>query len=99
MNALKQLFKGQSSPADTAKQRLRFVLIHDRSEIPPGILDLIKDDVITVISRRLPVDRANVSVHVDSAGAEDRLLVDIPLLSEERRRTPSRAVNPKQRSS
>lgn len=86
MNSLKQLFKGHNSAADTAKQRLRFVLIHDRAEIPPGMLDLIKDDIIAVISRRVSIDRANVSVQVDNAGNEDRLLVDIPLLVEERRK-------------
>jgi cell division topological specificity factor len=86
MNSLKQLFKGHNS-ADTAKQRLRFVLIHDRTKIPPGMLDLIKDDIVAVISRRVPIDRMNVSVQVDSAGAEDRLLVDIPLLAEERHKS------------
>jgi cell division topological specificity factor len=85
MNTLKQLFKGRNS-ADTAKQRLRFVLIHDRAEIPPGMLDLIKDDIIAVISRRLPIDRGNVSVSIDNAGSENRLLVDIPLLAEEKRK-------------
>jgi cell division topological specificity factor len=93
MNSLKQLLKGRNSAADTAKQRLRFVLIHDRAEIPPGMLDLIKDDIISVISRRLPIDRANVSVHVDTADNEDRLLVDIPLMAEDRRKE----TNPKQR--
>ena len=82
MNALKQLLKGRNS-ADTAKQRLRFVLIHDRAEIPPGMLDLIKDDIIAVISRRMPIDRANVTVNIDNAGRENRLLVDIPLLREQ----------------
>ena len=85
MNTLKQLFKGRNS-ADTAKQRLRFVLIHDRAEIPPGVLELIKDDIIAVISRRLPIDRTSVSVNIDHAGDENRLLVDIPLLGEDRRR-------------
>ena len=87
MNALKQLFKGRNSAADTAKQRLRFVLIHDRAEIPPGMLDLIKDDIIAVISRRVPIDRANVTVNIDNAGNENRLLVDIPLIPDERRRS------------
>ncbi len=99
MNALKQLFKGHDSPANTAKQRLRVVLIHDRTEIPAGMLELIKDDVISVISRRVPIDRANVTVHVDNAGNENRLLVDIPLLAGDNRRGASRTSIPRQRSS
>lgn len=85
MNTLKQLL-GIRNSANTAKQRLRFVLIHDRAEIPPGLLDLIKDDIIAVISRRLPIDRSQVSVNIDNAGHENRLLVDIPLLTEDRRK-------------
>ncbi len=85
MNAFKNLFKGRNS-ADEAKQRLRFVLIHDRAEIPPGVLDLIKDDIIAVISRRLPIDRNSVTVNIDVVGEENRLLVDIPLLADSRRK-------------
>lgn len=85
MNTLKRLF-GIRNSADAAKQRLRFVLIHDRAEIPPGLLDLIKDDIIAVISRRLPIDRSQVSVNIDNAGNENRLLVDIPLLTQDRRK-------------
>ena len=90
MNTFKQLLNKRNS-ADAAKQRLRFVLIHDRAEIPPGMLDMIKDDIIAVISRRVPIDRASVSVSIDSAGQENRLLVDIPLLAEERRNKPDSA--------
>jgi cell division topological specificity factor len=86
MNTIRQLFRGHNS-ADTAKQRLRFVLIHDHAEIPPGLLEMIKDDIIAVISRRVPIDRANVTVSIDNAGQENRLLVDIPLLAEERRKS------------
>jgi cell division topological specificity factor len=89
MNAFKQLLKGRNS-AETAKQRLRAVLIYDRAEIPPGVLDLIKDDIIAVISRRLTIDRANVTVSIDNARDESRVLVDIPLLVEERPRISKR---------
>jgi septum formation topological specificity factor MinE len=50
------------------------------------MLDLIKDDIIAVISRRVPIDRANVTVSVDNHNQESRLLVDIPLAADERRK-------------
>jgi cell division topological specificity factor len=81
MDFLKRLFGGKSSAQD-AKQRLRLVLIHDRAEIPPGMLDLIKDDIIAVISRRINVDREHVEVSINNSGAESLLSVDIPLLPE-----------------
>ena len=81
MELFRRMFGGRSS-AETAKQRLRFVLIHDRAEIPPGMLELIKDDIIAVISRRINIDRDLVAVNIDTAGPESKLLVDIPLLPD-----------------
>jgi cell division topological specificity factor len=72
-----------STPAGSAKQRLQFVLVHDRNEIPPGMLELIKDDIITVISRRINIDRRNVEVHVTHEASEGKLIVDIPLLRDD----------------
>ncbi len=80
MNIFKQLF-GSRNSADTAKQRLRFVLIHDRAEIPPGLLELIKDDIIAAISARVPVDRDGVVVQFEQQNSESRVLVDVPLLT------------------
>ena len=81
MEFFRRIF-GERSSAATAKQRLRFVLIHDRAEIPPGMLELIKDDIIAVISRRINIDRDNVAVNIDTNGPESKLLVDIPLLTD-----------------
>jgi cell division topological specificity factor len=80
MKIVKQLF-GSRNSADTAKQRLRFVLIHDRAEIPPGLLELIKDDIIAAISARVPVDRDGVVVQFEQQNSESRVLVDVPLLT------------------
>ncbi len=79
MNSFLTRFFGPRS-ADDAKNRLRLVLIHDRAEIPPGLLDEIKNDIIAVISRRLQIDTAHVAVNMDDEAGERRLLVDIPIL-------------------
>ncbi len=79
MSFFDKLF-GRKTSAETAKQRLRFVLVHDRAEIPPGVLALIKDDIIAVISRRVNIDRDHVEVNVTHEDTESKLLVDIPLI-------------------
>jgi cell division topological specificity factor len=79
MSFFDKLF-GRKTSAETAKQRLRFVLVHDRAEIPPGVLALIKDDIIAVISRRVNIDRDHVEVNVTHDDTESKLLVDIPLI-------------------
>lgn len=90
-------FFGTRSSKDTAKQRLQLVLVHDRTEIPPGMLALIKDDIITVISRRVNIDREQVSVNVTHANKESKLLVDIPLLSNDSGNPPGRMRGEPQR--
>lgn len=89
MNILNQFLNSRNT-AETAKQRLRFVLIHDRAEIPPGLLELIKDDIIAAISARVRVDRNNVIVQFEQQDSESRLLVDVPLLALNGERTGTR---------
>ncbi|MCS6772733.1 MAG: cell division topological specificity factor MinE [Anaerolineae bacterium] len=77
--------------AAAARQRLQFVLVHDRAEIPPATLNLIKDDIIAVLSRRIRIDREHVSVQLTYTENESRLVVDIPLLTEALSDAPGRA--------
>lgn len=76
--------------AVAARQRLQFVLVHDRAEIPPATLNLIKDDIIAVLSRRVRIDREHVSVQLTYTDNESRLVVDIPLLTETTADAPGR---------
>lgn len=91
MSFFDKLF-GRKTSAETAKQRLRFVLVHDRAEIPPGVLALIKDDIIAVISRRVNIDRDHVQVNVTHEDTESKLLVDIPLIPSVEGNPPGRVT-------
>ena len=63
-----------------AKERLRLVLAHDRSNISPALLDTLKDEIITVISRHVAIDPEGVEVTFFQSARETRLVADIPLL-------------------
>jgi cell division topological specificity factor len=84
-NLLERLINRQPKSAVQAKERLKFVLIHDRSEIPPGVIDLLKDEIIEVISRRIEIDQEAVRVEVSQEGRQQRLIADIPLRPARRR--------------
>ena len=43
------------------------------------MLELIKDEIITVISQHLDIDRNNVQVNFSEGERESRLVADIPL--------------------
>jgi cell division topological specificity factor len=88
MSGLWDRLTGQTdrSSARTAKDRLIVVLSHDRSEIEPGILEKIKDEIVRVISEHVDVDPSTVQVHLSSQGREQHLQADIPLPGPSRRR-------------
>ena len=84
MNKLKNLFQRPAQPSsrEAAKQRLQLVLVHDRNQIEPGMLEIIKDEIIAVISRHIEIDRNGVQVNFTESERESKLVADIPLSSK-----------------
>lgn len=72
--------------AEQAKERLKLVLIHDRTDLTPGALDALKDELIKVISRHVSIDPDAVRIEMSQEGREQRLIADIPLRGVQRRR-------------
>jgi len=76
----------ETKSAQLAKERLRLVLVHDRTDISPGVLELLKDDLIAAISRHIDIDPAAVRIEMAQEGREQRLIADIPLRPLRKRR-------------
>jgi cell division topological specificity factor len=86
MSWLSKLFGSEEKSGSVAKSRLQMVLTHDRASISPGLIEEIKDDIIEVIARRLDIDPDNVVVNLDTNRNESRLVAEIPIQSNGRRR-------------
>ena len=82
-----RLLHREPKSASQAKERLKLVLIHDRTDFPPGALEQLKDELIEVISRWIEIDPAAVRIEMTQEGREQRLIADIPLRPVRRRRT------------
>jgi cell division topological specificity factor len=82
-----RLFGRQPKSAQLAKERLKLVLVHDRTDLSPGVLEILKDDLITAISRHIEIDPSAVRIQMTQEGREQRLIADIPLRTSHRRRT------------
>jgi cell division topological specificity factor len=85
MRILERL-KGHKPSGRVAKERLRLVLAHDRAHISPGLLDTLKDEIISVISRHIDIDASSVQVTISQSARESRLVADIPLSPGRKRR-------------
>jgi cell division topological specificity factor len=76
--------KNESKSKDIAKERLKLVLIHDRSNISPKLLDMIKDDVIKVISNYMEIEESGLDIRLNRIPQEDdtystALVANIPI--------------------
>jgi len=74
----------EPSSGELAKERLRLALAHDRTSISPALLNRLKDEIITAISRHIAIDAADVQVTFSQSARESRLVADIPLLARRR---------------
>jgi len=71
--------KKKPTPGEVAKERLKVVLVHDRLKVSPETLNLIKKELIGVLSRRLEVDEELVQINLTREAGYDKLQADIPI--------------------
>ncbi len=86
-NFLDRLMGNKPKSAGQAKERLKLVLIHDRTDLTPGALEKMKDELLQVISRYVEIDPTQVKISMAHEGREQRLVADIPLKEVHRRKT------------
>ena len=84
MSIFDRLF-GKKNSADSAKERLQLVLIHDRTDLTPSELNSLKDDLIATISRHIEIDPDAMQIGVEHDGRSQRLVADIPIKSAAKR--------------
>ena len=90
------LFKAFSSESKTsknvAKERLKLVLVHDRVDCSPQLLNMIKDDILKVISNYAEIEEDGLEIKMSKTRSEngDRaisaLVANIPLKNLKDRR-------------
>jgi len=73
--------------AESAKERLQLVLVHDRTDLTPAQLESLKDELLLAISHYIEIDPESVQIALERDGRSQRLVADIPLRSVTRHRT------------
>lgn len=82
MNFFNRILGREAMPsAQSAKERLQLVLIHDRTDLSPAVLETLKDEIIAVISQHVAIDEDGVEINVSQGQRENRLIANIPLLA------------------
>jgi len=85
-NFWERLLGRDQKSARQAKERMKLVLIHDRTDLTPSAMEALKDELISVISRHVEIEPDQVRIEMAQDGREQRLIADIPLRAARRRR-------------
>lgn len=74
---MRHLFRRKSS-RQIAKDRLKILLISDRVNCSPEMMELIKTDIAKVISKYMKIDTANMEIQISKT--TPALYANIPIL-------------------
>ena len=81
MDFLKRFFGGGSrDSARTARDRLRIVLIHDRTDISPQLLENLRMEMIEVLTRYMDIDTDKIELDLDRDDQAVALVANVPVL-------------------
>lgn len=65
---------------DNACNRLKLVLMHDRTKLPPHMLEQMRDELVEVISKYVEIDKELLDLNLASEGNSIALMASIPVL-------------------
>lgn len=69
---------------EVARERLRLVLIHDRSMVSPEMINALKQDLIQVIQQYMDIDVDSLLVNLENEDDAIALIANIPIKSLKR---------------
>ena len=75
----------KKSSGDVAKDRLKLLLVSDRSSCSPELMEKIKNDIIEVISKYMEIDASGLDIQITQTesdggnGSVPALFANIPI--------------------
>lgn len=85
MELFKLFGRKKEESKNVAKERLKLVLVHDRADLSPKFLDMIKSDIIRVISEYVDIDEEGLDIKLTrmkkdgSSSTISALVANIPI--------------------
>ena len=87
-------FFRKKGSGEVAKDRLKLLLVSDRANCSPEMMEMIKNDIIAVISKYMDIDAQGLDTHITeppphpSNGTVPALFANIPI--KDMKHKPSR---------
>lgn len=83
---LDRFMGNKQASANQAKDRLKLVLIHDRTDLSPDKMEKMKNELLQVIMKYIDIDPSLVRIQLAQEGRDQRLVADVPLRQAQRKR-------------
>ena len=85
MGFLSNLFGGGGT-SKIAKDRLQIVLMHDRADISPELMENLRRDIIAVIKNYVEIDENRIELQLEKEDSSVALVANIPVRTVRRAR-------------
>ena len=84
LNLFKFFSKEDNKSKDIAKERLKLVLLHDRANVSPKFIEMVKSDISKVISNYMEIDEEGFDIRLSRVEHDDdsytsALVANIPI--------------------
>lgn len=79
---LDRFFQRTNVPSGTkVKQRLKFILAHDRAAIEPQVFDNMRHEIMRVVSKYVELDESALDIRLESDKRMTALIANLPILT------------------
>lgn len=71
--------KKSENSKETAKDRLKLIIVQDEKDADLDLLESIKDEIIDIISKRLTIDKDKINIKITKENENPILRASIPI--------------------
>lgn len=64
LKAIRRFF-GEKPSSQVARRRMQVVLMHDRMDLAPDVMESLKNDILAVLSRYMEIDQTSIRVDLE----------------------------------
>ncbi|MCK8603964.1 cell division topological specificity factor MinE [Desulfoferrobacter suflitae] len=64
LKAIRRFF-GEKPSSQEARRRMQVVLMHDRMDLAPDVMESLKNDILAVLARYMEIDQHSIRVDLE----------------------------------
>jgi cell division topological specificity factor len=78
LKALRRFF-GERGSSQVARERMQVVLMHDRLDLTPDIMEALKNEILDVLARYMEIDKESIRVDLEQGKGYTALVSNVQI--------------------